>query len=643
MSFEVFEVGGFDAFRFESRGQPVDIGDRSKFLKLLSGYARSKYPDMPNTLDDADVHIVYQSVAPRAHTNINNIPVRFPVGDLPYNTSRVFFAFYFPRDKIAVLLGGIHVCRVSKGSMSKKTLLKAGTPDIWLRHRNAPMPHIYTLYPQPVSEDVTRPDAMMAIEWRLSVLVLDEDSLINRIKRLRSKPEKIARALEWHQGLFTEDMRETDEYSYWLTLAASPTFTDTIKLWWQDAERWIIYIRACLLCKNEDDFDAVLDANTTSMGDIRQYGFVPAGPRRRGSAGPSDPWVRLPRTCPHPRFASLYSSHNRGMKIRKSKVEALAEGDRLLYGSLDTNELSVYFRRGFENERIDKVANKLGFSFGTTGFGDMGTLAVRFAPTRNVYEAPFEQALECVSTLKGVLHMGRIFIPWYMAYELIQAIFNDRCERACHVKMHERVYEIDHKDVAKQSLWIDRQLRITRILKAAQFRPKNMPTIWELENAMPPCMKAIMEKLREQRWIDNNLRYALVPFLFKLRYSLDTVMFFMERYWDPVKWKNGDARHEIPDLFKRYEKWAENPGGGKPYGVGCHGLAADGLCPMSVRVDHQELGRLYDQKVVDIEDCHDVADRCFNVMKWRNPSGRLSREKNAITSPQKFVYGVIKS
>lgn len=632
MGFDVFKVDGLDAFRFERNGARVKIGEKSRFMKLLSGYARSKYPGMPESLDMADVHVILQSVAPFARTSVNSIPEQFPVGEIPFNTSRLFFAFHFPRDEEIVLLGGIHVCRTVNASMTKSMLLKVGSPDIWLRLRDTPMPEIFPLYAQPVTEDIPRTEAMAAIEWRLFILVTGDGSLMNTVNKTRSKVEKIAMALDWHHATFSEDTRMSDEYSYWLSLGASPTFPEPVYLLWREAERWLIFIRACLLCKSEDDFDAVLAANTTSLGDISQYGFRPVGPRIRGRPGPSDPWLKAPPICPHPRFASLYSQYG-NRRVRQSVVEELARGDALIQGQLDIHDLAGYFDRRFDN--VDKVATKLGLPFGTTGFGDFGTLAVKFAPTRNVYEAPFEDALEALTSRKGIMSKGRIFIPWFQAFELIQSLFDRRCKA---VPSPQHIFDRDFDELCEQSKSIAHKMRIDKVLRASQYRPKNMPTIWDLEAALPPCMMSIMDTLKRDKRIGNVERFAFVPFLLKMGYSIETITLLLERHWDAQDWHTGDAKDEMPKWQDRYEKWRSSSTG-RGFGLGCKGMASSGLCTVVSNIPNQELGRLYGQKVVDIEDCADSAERCRNVMNWR----KGKRGGKPITSPQSFVYRVIKA
>ena len=641
MELNVFEdENGLKCLEVVKGSQRVSIESQSVFECVLLNHAFTSGMGVPPDATDfgfADVGIVFCSLPPYVPFGTASLPLFVKVDPIPVDTTRLYFAFWFPGEMQVLLLGGAHVCFLEHGDFKTETLLANATPEIWLRTRDQ-HGSFFPLYHYPLLDAIPRTELVKAVDWRMSMLVHGPDTLVSRLNGLRSDTQRFQTALAWHQetfGNFTEEHLVLDSASFWITLAASETFPAKLFRDYRRAERWLIRIRARLLCKNEREFEALIAHEVGEPLNLRSMGFLPRGPRRRGGAGPSDPWMKLPRDCPDKRFEPAYAqATKKGTRlcVRKSRLTELAHPKPMFHAY--PNDVTRFF-----SQEIVGVSGLVGPDVGHSARADLGDLAVVHTPPRLAYETAFEDALDALATRKGVLRMGQIVLPWYHAYEILQARFDKRVDMARRHSFAERLFGDQINGVRRHCDSIDADRRLIKYEQAIQAQPANLPVISEIEHHLPPCMRGFLEKIKVEGRIDNDSRFAFIGFLLKIGYAIESVIALFRRYWDPKDWIEGDVQPEFPDLAKRYKAHREGRSE-RGVGYGCNGLQSRGYCPLTGSMPRKYLGKIYNQPVVDIEDCADgdTGKRCTLVLKWRGKHSGFP-----ISSPQNFVRRSLKS
>jgi len=634
----------FQTLYVEAGGAKAAIDSQKLFEVLLLNHAKRSGLGVPNGFKDfsfADVAFVFKVLPECMPFGLSSLPIFFNVGDVPPDTSRLYFAFYFPRDRQVLLLGGTHVCFAQNGDFNSERLLTLVTPEIWLRLRDQ-SPSFFSLYTYPFCDSFPRQQLLAAVEWRLMFMVHGPASLHKALASSRSTAEKILAALTWHQETFKDYDVDMDHSSFWVTLAASKAFPDGLLQAWIESEKWLIRIRARHLCKNERDFEALIEHE---MGPpVSLAAFKPLGPRRRGADGPSDPWLVLPKVCPDKRFNPVYQSQrytaeqvtfkNGKHCARRSVLRDLARPGPFCTTSIANEEFTPYFTRPNYS-----VTHLVGPTVGTTAEADIGDLAVDYATPRLVYQAPFEYAPEALTERRGVLKNGIIHLPWYYAYEILQARFDNRIEFAHANKYLERVFETQIAQIKRNVAMVWGTVIHKRYQRMLSMQPTNLPSVDQVREHLPPCMRSILQEILEKGKVGNEMRFAFIPFLLKLGYAPPIVSQFLQSIWDPKNWIEGDVARELPELFKRYE--THKMGQTKFFGMGCKALVKRRLCPLQeVELPREYLADLYQQPVADIEDCAggEATQRCALVLSWLG-----KRKGRPVSSPQNFVRRSLKS
>jgi hypothetical protein len=634
----------FKTLYVQSRTERAAIESQNVFEMLLLNHAARIGLHVPKQAEDfsfADVAIIFKTLPECVPFGLSGLPIFFNVGEVPTDTSRLYFAFYFPQERQVLLLGGTHVCFAERGDFNCERLLTLVTPEIWFRLRNQP-PTFFSLYNYPFCDAFPRPQLLAAVEWRLISLVHGPDSLHKQLGASRSTVEKISTALSWHKKTFEDYDVDMDHASFWVTLAASQAFPDGLFKAWQEAEKWLIRIRACYLCKNEYDFEALIKHE---LGDpIPLTAFKAPGPRRLGAAGPSDPWRVLPKVCPDRRFKPAYQSNrytsdeitfkNGKRCARQSVLRELARPIPFCTTTKADEQFTPYFTRPTYS-----VAHLAAPSVGTTEEADIGDLVVPHTTPRLVYQAPFEDAPDALSERRGVLKHGLIHLPWYYAYEILEARLDKRVEFAHNNQYLERVFDQQVKKIKRRAESIWNRVVSQRYQRMLAQQPTNLSSIDQVSEHLPPCMRTILSEIVAKGRVGNEMRFAFIPFLLKLGYAPPVVSDFLQSIWSPTDWAVGDVARELPGLFKRYEEYKADSS--KFFGMGCKGLASRRLCPLeTVDLPREYLAGLYDQPVADIEDCADgeAGQRCALVLAWRG-----ARKGKPVSSPQNYVRRSLKS